>query len=176
MACHPGNRGIINRLLDLTSPEALLSFRSQTIQWSSILALQLLHLSPVKIDPRFSLVNKNLSNQSSSSTSPSPSKYKSPFSKLRRRKRKSKKPSSSQLSSLENSPDASTLLSTLSTPSPPLSTSKSCSSRKKLFFWSYMFLWKRWLWNTDTLFAFSLEKTLVFKLIFKWDRDEGLRI
>merc|ERR1712079_831190 len=34
---HPKNRGIISRLLDLTSPEALTSFQSRTIHWSSLM-------------------------------------------------------------------------------------------------------------------------------------------
>jgi len=46
---HPRNRGIISRLCDLTGPEAVTTFKNQTIKWSCLMALQLLHLSPVKL-------------------------------------------------------------------------------------------------------------------------------
>ena len=102
---HPKNRGIISRLLDLTSPEAMVSFRSRTVHWSSLMAVHLLHLCPVKLDSGFSQdASKRLArcavkgSASSSSSTPtsisrvsSPSKRKTSSAK---RKRRSKKRSS----------------------------------------------------------------------------------
>ena len=89
---HPKNRGIISRLLDLTSPEAVASFRSRTIHWSSLMAVHLLHLCPVKLDPssqRLGAVKGGSASSSpSSSTSSSPSKRR-PSSRRRRTKRRS---------------------------------------------------------------------------------------
>merc|ERR1711971_1535206 len=102
---HPKNRGIISRLLDLTSPEAVVSFRSRTIHWSSLMAVHLLHLCPVKLDSGFSqdaskrLARCAVKGSASSSTSTptsvsrvsSPSKRKTSSAK---RKRRSKRRSS----------------------------------------------------------------------------------
>ena len=92
---HPKNRGIISRLLDLTSPEAVASFRSRTIHWSSLMAVHLLHLCPVKLDtsssspPRLAhAVKGSASSSSSSSLSSSPSKRRTSSAK---RKRKTKR-------------------------------------------------------------------------------------
>ena len=103
---HPKNRGIISRLLDLTSPEAVVSFRSRTIHWSSLMAVHLLHLCPVKLDSGFSQdASKRLarcavkkgSASSSTSTPTSVSRVSSPSKRKTssaKRKRRSKKRSS----------------------------------------------------------------------------------
>lgn len=100
---HPKNRGIISRLLDLTSPEAVVSFRSRTIHWSSLMAVHLLHLCPVKLDSGFSQdASKRLarcavkgSASSSTSTPTSVSRVSSPSKrKTSSRKRRSKRRSS----------------------------------------------------------------------------------
>lgn len=84
---HPSNREVISRLLDLTSPETLASFRSRTIHWSSLLALHLLHLCPVKLTPR--LPFSAIGNPPSSSSS-SPSKRSSPVRRFTGKKKKKK--------------------------------------------------------------------------------------
>ena len=103
---HPKNRGIISRLLDLTSPEAMVSFRSRTIHWSSLMAVHLLHLCPVKLDSGFSQdASKRLarcavkkgSASSSTSTPTSVSRVSSPSKRKTssaKRKRRSKRRSS----------------------------------------------------------------------------------
>ena len=105
---HPKNRGIISRLLDLTSPEAVVSFRSRTIHWSSLMAVHLLHLCPVKLDSGFSQdASKRLarcavkkgSASSSTSTPTSVSRVSSPSKRKNRtssakQKRRSKRRSS----------------------------------------------------------------------------------
>merc|ERR1712045_392547 len=80
---HPRNRGIISRLCDLTGPEAVTTFKNQTIKWSCLMALQLLHLSPVKLRQNVSSTKSDRavrirrdgsSSPSTTSTSSSPSK------------------------------------------------------------------------------------------------------
>ena len=96
---HPRNRGIISRLCDLTGPEAVSTFRSRTIQWSCLMALQLLHLSPVKIrqnvssDRAVRIPRRSGSSASttSSSTTSSPSKALWSPSRKKKSKRKTKK-------------------------------------------------------------------------------------
>ena len=86
---HPKNRGIISRLLDLTSPEAMVSFRSRTIHWSSLMAVHLLHLCPIKLNsnpsPRLAHAVKGSASSSSSSLSSSPSKRRTSSAKRKRR-------------------------------------------------------------------------------------------
>ena len=94
---HPRNSGIISRLCDLTAPDAVTSFRSRTIQWSCLMALQLLHLSPVKgaLSPGKGATNavkiKRDGSSSTSSASSSPSKVFWSPSRKRMSKRKKKK-------------------------------------------------------------------------------------
>ena len=101
---HPRNRGIISRLCDLTGPEAVTTFRSRTIQWSCLMALQLLHLSPVKIRQnvsdravriRRSVDGESSASTTSSSTTSSPSKALWSPSRKKKSKRKKKRGRSS---------------------------------------------------------------------------------
>ena len=103
---HPKNRGIISRLLDLTSPEAMVSFRSRTIHWSSLMAVHLLHLCPVKLENTGFSARERLArcavkgSASSSSSTPtsvsrvsSPSKRKNRTSSAKRKKRSKRRSS-----------------------------------------------------------------------------------
>ena len=96
---HPRNRGIISRLCDLTGPEAVTTFRTQTIKWSCLMALQLLHLSPVKLRQNVSStksdravrIRRDGPSRSASTTSSSSSPSKTSSSQKKKSKRKTKK-------------------------------------------------------------------------------------